>query len=516
MPDLCMSCVQIRVQISQLQALQDNLSEERQNAAVLHKQKSTLKAMVENLTEEVSSWKSKASEAAHAEQGLKTQVAELHRQLELQREELAVAQATSRAATAVPSTPSVAASPARSADSASKAASEVSELRSTLAAAESSLAHKSLRCDELSAEVARLRAALTAKADELDQHRAQFTKTEAEIRAMLLEKERTIVVLQELISRLEVQSKTDGSTIEELRVLVLSEREQNKALNDVLNMIKDKDDATERMLSDLSQQRMAMTTRIVDMESKLITMAAELRESENRTALASRHLREAEEEKDALNKRYNDLRNKYSALEQSTGDRLLELETGKSRVHRQLMEEQEEIQRLRRKHEALEAAHESQSSDLHESRARASALHLKLDDALSRLQAALENSDSLKREVDSSRREIEALLIAADDRTVAGDASRQSLLAQVRYRAGHDLNYCALKKRFLCVCSCPRRMKLSAIVTSTSVFCSTSLKCGLMTSSNWRAIWMKSDEACLQARTSVQLCAVHSKRSRPK
>ena len=393
--------------------------------------------MVENLTEEVSSWKNKASEAAHAELSLKTQINELHHQLEQQREEL---EASSRAAAAavVPSTPAVAASPARAADSASKA-TEASELRSSLAAAESSLAHKSLRCDELGAEVTRLRAALTAKADELDQHRAQFTKTEAEIRAMLMEKERTIDVLQELISRLEVQSKADGTTIEELRLLVLSEREQNKALNDVLNMIKDKDDATERMLVDLSQQRMAMTTRIVDMESRIITLTAELRESENRSGLVSRHLREAEEERDALNKRYNDLRNKYSTLEQSSGDRMLELETGKGRVQRQLMEEQEETQRLRRKNEALEATHQAQAADLLESRSRVSALQLKLEDASSRLQIAVENSDSLKREVESSCREIDALLIASDDRTVAGDASRQSLLTQVSDRSLFNL-----------------------------------------------------------------------------
>ena len=431
------------MQVSQLQSLQESLSEEKNASSLLQKQKHTLKNMIGNLHAEIDELKGRIEDYEEAEHSLRDEVAEL-RFLILEKEELLAKASTAAAAhapTSVSKSPSTPFLESTVSSSGSKAGGadfprtpEVFEYRATIASLESNLSRKTTRCDELSVEIVRLRTAVTQKIDELGQHKAQFVKAEAGLQAELLEKEKTIDVLQDLLSRLESQSKDDATSIQELNAIVLSEREENRALNDVLNMIKEKDDATEDMLQGMTEQRSAMSTRFLEIESRVTTLTTQLHESESRYSSTFKMLQQAETERNAGDMRIVEYKSKLADLDQSTFDKLSERDAIVNRQQRILEEEKEEVVRLKKRLASANDLADGFAKTASEEKSRVVTTELRVEELSETVQSLRNQNDRLKRDADADRREIESLLIAADDRTLAGDDSRKNLLAQVKLK----------------------------------------------------------------------------------
>lgn len=415
---------QIRVQVSQLQSLQESLSEEKNTTALLQKQKYTLKSMIGNLNTEIDELKGRIGQYEEAEMTLRNQISDLRAVIAEKEEQIAHA-------AKVPLASATPASAEKKQNSDYPRTPEVFDYRGTIANLEANLSLKTTRCDELTVEIGKLRTAVTAKIDELGYHKAQFIKAEAELQATLMEKEKTISMMQDLISRLESQAKHDANNIEELNALVLSERDENHALNDVLNMIKEKDDATESMLQGMSEQRMVMSTRFVEIESRVTTLTTQLRESETRYESTVQLLKEAERERDSNNTRIVEYKSKFADLDQSTFDKLSESETTITRLQRQLVDEKDEIVRLQKRLSSANDLAEGFAKTASEEKSRVVATQLRVDELTETVQSLKNHIERLKREAEADRREIESLLVAADDRTVAGDESRKKLLAQL-------------------------------------------------------------------------------------
>lgn len=398
------------------------MSEEKNTTALLQKQKHALKAMISNLNAEVDELKGKIEKYEVSEQNLRNEVSELHVLLSEKEQEL-----TQRAA--IVATAATPASAEKKPDY--PRTPEVFEYRATISNLEANLSRKAARCDELTVEVSRLRTAFTSKSDELDHHRAQFTKIEAELQATLLEKERTLSVLQDLIARLEEQSRDDANSIQELSGALASEREENLALNDVLNMIKEKDEATESMLKGMSEQRMVMSTRFVEIESRVSTLTTQLHESESKYESTVKLLQQAESERDKSNMRIVEYKSKLNDLDQSSFDKISEFEAQVHRLQRQLSDETDEVERLKKRLVSVNDLTDNYAKNISEEKSRALTAQLKVNELSETVQSLRNQIDRMKRDSEADRREIESLLIAADDRSVAGDESRKNLLAQL-------------------------------------------------------------------------------------
>ena len=440
--------------MSQLQSLQESLSEEKNATALLQKQKQTLKSMIGNLNTEVSEFKNRIDGYEAAEQELRNELRSVRSSLAEKEDLLAT-----MAAKPTPNTPIDETTTAVSSEKKVKdypRTPEVFEYRSTISSLEANLSRKTERCDELTVEVGRLRAAVTAKIDELGHHKAQFIKVEAELQATLLEKERTIEVMQELITRLEDQAVKDSNHIDELNAAIISERTENKAHNDMFELIKAKDDATESMLKDMSEQRMAMSTRFVEIEDRVSTLTSELRDSELRYDKTAKLLKNAEDERNSFSDRVSQYKTKLADLEQASFDRVSELETQVSRQQRLLEDEKDEVVRLKKRLSSLTDLSESLSKTASEEKARVATTQVKVEELSEVIQSLRNQNERLKRESEADKREIESLIVAADDKSAAGDSSRKMLLAQVWQV--YDVQFCNLIIFYHCDHSCQRKM----------------------------------------------------------
>lgn len=412
------------MQVSQLQSLQDNLSEEKQTCTVLQKQKEALKAMVDKLSEEIKELKRVDERHREAEADLNSKIFELQDQLaEREAKRLATPYSTpvkpdSRfgspidAAEALNTTISVA---------------ELEEMKSAIAALQASLDHKSTRCEDLASEVNRLRTALTAKAGELDEHRAQVMRDDAELRAQLIEKAGTIEVLQELLMKLEIQAKEGAIAIEEYSSMLSAEREQNKALNDILNMIQEKDDAAETMLKGMAEQRIAMSQRLVELESQLQEAHASLKKSGARSESLMKLLSETEADRDRLLDQLKEAKMRYLAADSASSERLGDVETVIHGLNRELLEVKMENDTNKRKLEYAESQVSSLADDLSEAGKKYSALARAMDDSQLETSIIVAENERLKRDLDSSKREVENLIVAS-----AAGQSLEVLKIQVR------------------------------------------------------------------------------------
>lgn len=489
---------QIRVQVSQLQSLQDNLSEERQSCAVLQKQKEALKLLVDKLNDETKELKRAEERHRETEADMHSKILELQDQIvEREAKRLSTPYSSPMKADSRYGTPVAAAEALNT----TIAVAELEEMKSAITALQASLDHKSTRCDDLSSEVNRLRTALTAKADELDEHRAQVMRNDAELRAQLIEKAGTIEVLQELLMKLEMQAKEGSVVIEEYKSLLNTERDQNRALNDILNMIKEKDDATEDMLRGMAEQRMVMSQRLVELESQLQESHASLKKSDARSESLMKLLTEAEIDRDRILEQLKETKSRYQASDNASSEHLGDVETTIHGLNRELFDVKIENDSLKRKLDYAESQVSDLANDLQEAARKHSSLTRSMEDVQLGSNIIAAENERLKRDLDSNKREIENLIVAN-----AAGHSLEVLKVQVRPSYTFVLLLCEYIFKIVIFYSYNIRMMLSQSVSAMFSSFSSSAKHVARKSPNSKSISMKLSASFSAAMTSAKSC----------
>ena len=329
----------MKVQVRNLQYLQDSVSDEKQRVkallstkAVLQDKIATLEDTIRNQDSYLQQAKLASIEAAARETSLRNEIeefisktTELSQQVEDGKLQLKTAQAlieslqnqnaegrrlleeksnalntmSSTIAATVTSPGSISRAESR-ADKASarlKALEqEMLELRSLNGALEANLSQKTTRTEELSKEVGRLRAMVTAKVDELSELRARDLRVEAELSAQLMEKERTTESLHDLIQRMEENKQEAEVLLEERLRKLLDEQETNKQLRQLLMMVNEKDSTTEEFIYQLQIHESTITSRLENTTSTLLQETRRSEELEQQLTATRQHLSELQNE----------------------------------------------------------------------------------------------------------------------------------------------------------------------------------------------------------------------------
>eukprot|EP01041_Mallomonas_annulata_P002275 gene2275-4425_t len=108
---------------------------------------------------------------------------------------------------------------------------------------ESRLSHKTQRVEELSSEVGRYRALLTAKTDEFDANQSQNMLDMAKLQAQLIENERSCMSLKALVEMLENGRKEAEAAIQEKVAELQREKETNDWYKDIVKKLTERSDA---------------------------------------------------------------------------------------------------------------------------------------------------------------------------------------------------------------------------------------------------------------------------------
>jgi chromosome segregation ATPase len=383
---------------------------------------------------------------------------------------------------------------------------ELEEMKSAIAALEASLDHKSSRCDDLASEVNRLRTALTAKADELDEHRAQVMRDDAELRAQLIDKAGTIEVLQELLMKLEIQAKEGAVAIDEYSSLLNAEREQNKALNDILTMIQEKDVAAETMLKGMAEQRMAMSQRLVELESQLQEAHANLKKSDARSESLMKLLSGAEADRDRLLDQLKEAKTRYLAADTASSERLGDVETITHGLHRELLGVKMENDTMKRKLEYAESQVSNLADDLSEAGKKYSTLARAMEDSQLEASMIAAENERLKRDLDSNKREIENLIVAS-----AAGQSLEVLKVQVSSSCVYFLKLPASLIILFSSCRCNTKTMSLRSGSATSSSFSSSARRVAKRSLNSKYTSMNLNTSFSGATMSVRNCEPRSK-----
>lgn len=292
--------------MSNLQYLQDTLSEEKQRSAILHDQKQSLKEEVSRLKQQYATLEGEYSDmrmrnhtlsqaeshlnaalinaneqlqALQAQyndisnqlttsstlaQSLQTQNSDLRKQLEDTGNQLALLTSVSTA-----TAPSAGAKVNAKIDKLQARVraleQETSELKLFQTANEEKLVYKQKRVDDLSNENMKLRQQCLTLREDIEQARLLQLKKEAELEGVVVEKERTVESLRVMVENLEEE-------LHDCREKLSAERDTVYTLQELLMQLSEKDAVNEELLSETRAQ-LESTRRdmsVVELEEKVI------------------------------------------------------------------------------------------------------------------------------------------------------------------------------------------------------------------------------------------------------
>lgn len=284
----------MRVQVHNLQSLQDALSEEKQKNRTLLEQKRALRQQL-TLAEEA-----RETELISHEQtthDLKQELALVTKEAQDLATQFTAnnllihsfqAQAAESAALPVPSADRLMVE--KLTESVNHLEQEVLELTAHNTSLEGSVTQKTRKIEELCHEIDSLRSAATAGSDELNRIRSEALRTEASLEAELLEKERSY---EELTQRYSDSEQSAERT--------------NKQLKEYLLILNEKDRTNEELIDQLQEQVATLSAQLdkakearLSADAKNFLLSKQLSDSEERIGqLESREeveLRESSQE----------------------------------------------------------------------------------------------------------------------------------------------------------------------------------------------------------------------------